>query len=130
MGKYADDEIRAMVEAMKQKTPLPDEAKAFIIWAEGNADWFAPTVAAKDICLDTKNTVQIQVLPPAPGILKRAFLNELLAPLIFEYILKSIHSVSARHDFYYIYQLGFVHQDSVHFPLIYKGYLPIHEYGH
>lgn len=46
--------IRAMVEAMKQKTPLSDEEKGFIIWAEGKADWFDPTVAAKDPFLGTR----------------------------------------------------------------------------
>lgn len=54
MGKYTDDEIRAMVEAMKQKDPLSDEEAAFISWAEGKADWFDPTIAAKDPFLGTR----------------------------------------------------------------------------
>ena len=47
--------IRAMVNAMKQKEPLSEEETAFISWAEGKADWFDPTIAAKDPCLGTRD---------------------------------------------------------------------------
>lgn len=60
MQNQADDyavacRIRALISAVEAKGPDSEATKEWIAWAKAKADWFDPTIAAKDPFFGTRN---------------------------------------------------------------------------